>query len=87
MLSVPAFKKESVFNPKSAAQLKRGGIVMMVYSVIKIALGIVDFKLKGESVSDLSINITYLIVSLTILIIAEIIAKGSALQEENNLTI
>lgn len=81
--------KCNYFNAKSTQYLKRGGLILMLFSVAGIANDfiIVDFD-NNQSLLLSSINYSLiLIIGIAVLAVSDIISKGKVIEQENLLTI
>lgn len=83
------FLKNSYFNLKSAADLKTGGLILVISSILAIANGFINgsFVDKESLILSSLIYCLLLIIGLAVLAVSDIISKGEVIQEENFLTI
>jgi len=87
------FVKRSYFNSKSAVYLKKGSYILATTALIWIIINIVNLDFSKDNkeifqlVEDISYNILWIVISLALLGVADIIKKGEKIKRENDLTI
>lgn len=81
--------KCNYFNAKSAQYLKRGGLILMLFSVARIANNfiIVDFDNNQSLLLSSIIYSLILFIRIVVLAVSDIITKGKVIEQENFLTI
>lgn len=87
------FVKRSYFNLKSATYLKRGSYILAASAAAWLVIGIASLDLSEDrkelfhSFESISHNIFWIVISLALLGVADIIKKGENIKRENDLTI
>jgi len=85
--------KNGYFNIKSAINVKRGGLFLIISGVLSLIRGAILLNSNVPSVlkSNITQNISeYLLISIVgfgLIIISDFIKKGNQIQQENDLTI
>lgn len=91
--SCTVFLRRGYFNSKSATYLKRGSYILAAKALAWLVIGITNLDFSQDrqdlfhSFESISHNIFWIVISLALLGVADIIKKGENIKRENDLTI